>query len=125
MNEQIVVSNLWADVNGAVLRQANGYFDLRQAPENEDRRRLGLMKATEHIANVALRWEPLTYQAVLRDIQVIPRKYFGDLIVFYWSRHFTKPEDLAAIEAESFKALAEAVEAVAAAGFEILPRPRP
>lgn len=115
------MSNLWAGVDGAVLRQANGYFDLRQAPENEDRRRLALVKATEHIANVALRWEPLTYQAFLRDIQVIPRKYFGDLIAFYWSRGIAELEDL---EAESLKALTEAVEAVAEAGFKILPRPR-
>ena len=92
MNERIVVSNLWADVDGAVLRQANGYFDLSQMPQNENRRRLALLKATKHIANLALRWEHSTYQAVLTDTQVIPPQYFGDFVVFYWSRALTEPE---------------------------------
>lgn len=120
MYERIVVSNLWADVDGAVLRQANGYFDLSQAPENENRRRLEILKATRHIANVAPRWEYVSWQAVITDTQVIPPQYFGDFILFYWSRGFTKPEDRAAVEAESLKALSEAVEAMVAAGFGIL-----
>ncbi|MCY3781649.1 MAG: hypothetical protein OXG78_15145 [Chloroflexi bacterium] len=118
MNDQIVVSNLWADLDGAVLRQANGYFDLSQAPENENRRRLELLKATGHVANVTFRWEHATYQAVITDTQVIPPRYFGDFIVFYWSRDVTEPEDRAAVDAESLKA-------AVAAGFEILPRPGP
>ena len=61
MNDQIVVSNLWANVDGAVLRQANGYFDLSQEPENENRRRLKLVKAIEHIANVAPYWQHSTF----------------------------------------------------------------
>ncbi len=123
MNKKIVVSKLWADLNGAVFRQANGYFDLCHAPENENRRRLALVKATEHIANVAPRWEHSTCQAVITDTQIIPPQYFGDLIVFWRSRNFTEPEDRAAVEAESLQALATAIEAVVATGFEILPRP--
>ena len=125
MNKEIVVSNLWADVDGAVFRQANGYFDLSHAPENENCRRLALLKATKHVDNVAPQWQHATCQATITDDQVIPPKYFGDFIVFYWSRDFTEPEDRAAVEAESFQALAAAIEAVVAAGFEILPRPSP
>ena len=125
MNDQIVVSNLWADLDGAVLRQANGYFDLSQAPANENHRRLKLLKATRHVANVTFRWEHSTYEATITDAQIIPPQYFGDFIVFYWSRDFSEPEDRAAVEAESLQALAEAVEAVVTAGFEILPRPGP
>ncbi len=119
MNDQIVVSNLWADLDGAVLRQANGYFDLSQAPANKNHRRLELMKATRQITNVTFRWEHSTYKATITDTQIIPPQYFGDFIVFYWSRDFTEPEDRAAVEAESFQALVEA------AGFAILPRPSP
>ncbi|MCY3864266.1 MAG: hypothetical protein OXG68_02395 [Chloroflexi bacterium] len=125
MNERIVVSNLWADLDGAVLRQANGYFDLSQAPENENRRRLEILKATKHSANVTPNWQHSACQAVITDTQVIPPKYFGDFIVFYWSRGVAEPEDRVAVEAESLKSLEEAVEAVEAAGFEILPRSRP
>ena len=125
MNEQIVVSNLWANVDRAVVRQANGYFDLGQVPPDENRRRLELLKASKHVANVALEWQHSTYQAVITDTQIISPKYFGDFIVFYWSRGFTDPEDRAAVDVVSLQALAEAVEAMVAAGFEILPRPCP
>ena len=93
--------------------------------KTRNHRRLELLKATRHIANVTFRWEHATYQALITDTQVISPQYFGDFIVFYWSRDFTEPEDRAAVEAESFQALAEAVEAVEAAGFAILPRPSP
>lgn len=117
MDEQIVVSNLWADVSGVVLRQANGYFDFSQAPENENRRRLEIMQATRHIANIEPRWEHSTCQATITDTQVIPPQFFGDFIEYYWSHVVAEPEDRAAVGAESLKSIEEA-------GFEILPRPR-
>ena len=66
---------------------------------------------------MTFRWEHATYQALITDTQIIPPQYFGDFIVFYWSRDFTEPEARAAVEAESFQALAEAVEAVDSGGL--------
>ena len=124
MNEHIRVSEVSAYGDGTLNRQANGYFDLSQAPDVENLRRLVVIKATKDADNVAAEWQGSVIRSIKTETEFIPPQYFGDKITFFWSRPFTEPEDRAAVEAESWKALEAAVGAVVAAGFDILPDPR-
>ena len=123
MNERIRLRDVRADGDGTLHGQVEGYFDMSEAPAADNLRRPAVIQATKDVENIEARWSGSVIWATKTDKQFIPPKYFGDNIVIDWARSFSEPEDIAAVEAESLKALEAAVEAVVAAGFEILPDP--
>ena len=124
MYEQIQVSEISADADGTLERQASGYFNLSNAADSKNIRRLLLSKITKDVDNVATVWGHSVYKPVITETEIIPPRYFGDTIRFVWSRPFTEPENRAAVDEESFKALEAAVEAIVASGFNIMENPR-
>ena len=124
MNEQIRVHEVSADAEGTLDRQADGYFDLREAPDGDNLRRLLLRKITADVKNVAAEWERSVYKPIITETEIIPPQYFGDSIRFYWSRPFTETEYRAEVAEESYKALEAAVDAVVSAGFDIMEHTR-
>ncbi len=123
MNEHIRLHDVWADGDGTLHRQVEGYFDMSEAPDSDNLRRLAVIQATRELEHIEARWSGSVNWATKTEKSFFPPQYFGDRIIIDWWRPFSEPEDIAAVEGESLKALEAAVDAILAAGYEILPDP--
>lgn len=120
MNESIRMTELLAEANGTLDRQAYGFFDLAHVAEGKNVRRLMVANLVKHVENVSAVWERSVYKPIMTDQEIFPPSYFGDSIRFFWSRPFDQPVSRATVEEESRLALQAAVGAVVEAGFKIM-----
>lgn len=123
VNELIELYEVSAEGDGTLRRRAQGYFDMRAAPDSDNLRRLALIQAKQALENIEARWSGSAMRATKTEKQFIPPEYFGDMVVIVWRRPFSEPEDIVSVETESRIALEAAVEAIVAAGYMILPDP--
>ena len=123
MNENIRITEVSADADGILGRQAFGFFDLSSAADDKNLKKLLIANITRDVKNVSAEWERSVYCPVVTETEIIPPQYFGDSIRFYWSRSFTQPEARAAVDAESAQALESAINAVVSAGYMIMEYP--
>ena len=120
MNKNIRMTELCVDADGALDRQAFGFFDFSDVADVRNVRRLLVANVIKHVQNVSAAWESSVYRSVMTDTEIFPPQYFGDSIRFFWTRPFTKPESRATVEEESRAALEAAAEAVVEAGFKMM-----
>lgn len=123
MNENIRLTEIYADADGTLDRQAYGYFNLCNVADGENVRRLLVANLIREVENISAAWEGTEYKSVMTDKEILPPQYFGDSIRFYWSRPFSRPENRAKVDEESSAALQAAVDAVVKAGFSIMEYP--
>ena len=123
MNEQIIIGPLRA-TRDRLEKTADVYFDLRQVKDGATVRRLVANSFPKDVDNVSATWQYTVYRPDLTETEVLPSRYFGDRIVFFWSRPITEPVAREDLEEEANKALEAAVQAAVAAGYEIMPHPR-
>ncbi len=123
MNENIRITEVSADADGTLGRQTFGFFDLSSATDDKNLKKLLVANIAKEVKNVSAVWERSIYKPVVTETEIIPPRYFGDSIRFYWSRSFSEREARAAVEDESALALECAIDAVVSAGYKIMNYP--
>ena len=123
MNDKIRTREFAAKRDGLLQQTAQGYFDLRDAAESTNVRRLLVANIVKDVENVSATWQNTVYLPHITETEVFPPRYVGDQIVFFWSRPITQREKLADVKAEALKALEAAVDTVVAAGYDLMEYP--